>query len=56
MPEVAYTFAFKTPTPAAEAIAIMEASAKETPEVATKAMADKIVYGGQMRRGEIRRR
>jgi hypothetical protein len=53
MPAVAYTFAFKTQTPAAEAIAIMEASTKETPEVATKAMADKIVVAGQMRRGEI---
>jgi hypothetical protein len=53
MPEVTFTFAFKTQTPAAEAIAIMGASAKESQEVATKAMADKIVVAGQMRRGEI---
>jgi hypothetical protein len=53
MPEVAYTFAFKTHTPPAEAIAIMEASAKGSPEAATKAMADKIVVAGQIRRGEV---
>jgi hypothetical protein len=53
MPEVAYTFALKTHTPAAEAIAIMEASAKESPEVATKALAEQIILSGKMRRGEV---
>ena len=50
--DVASTFALKTSTPAAEAIAIMEASAKEAPEVATKALSDRIILSGQMRRGE----
>ena len=53
MPDVAYTFAFKTQTPTAEAIAIMEASSRESPEVATKAAADSIILAGKMRRGEV---
>jgi hypothetical protein len=53
MPDVAATFALKTPTPAAEAIAIMEASSKEAPEVATKALAEHIIFCGKMRRGEV---
>jgi hypothetical protein len=53
MPDVAYTFALKTHTPAAEAIAIMETSSKEAPEVAAKALADQIILSGKMRRGEV---
>ena len=53
MPDVAYTFALKTHTPPAEAIAIMEASAKELPAVAAKALADQIILSGKMRRGEV---
>jgi hypothetical protein len=53
MPDVAYTFALKTHTPAAEAIAIMEASSKESPEVATKALAEQIILSGEIRRGEV---
>jgi hypothetical protein len=53
MPDVAYTFALKTHTPAAEAIAIMEASSKESPEAATKALAEQIILSGKMRRGEV---
>ena len=53
MPDVAVTFALKTRTPAAEAIAIMEASSRESPEVATKAAADSIILAGKMRRGEV---
>jgi hypothetical protein len=53
MPDVAVTFALKTRTPAAEAIAIMEASSKESPEVAAKAKADAIIRAGEMRRGLI---
>jgi hypothetical protein len=53
MPEVAYTFAFKTHTPVAEAIAIMEASAKESPEVAAKALAAQITLSGKKARGEV---
>jgi hypothetical protein len=53
MPEVAFTFAFKTATPAAEAVAIMGASARESPEVASKALAAQIILSGKMRRGEV---
>jgi hypothetical protein len=53
MPDVAVAFALKTRTPAAEAIAIMEASSRESPEVATKAAADAIIRAGEMRRGLI---
>jgi hypothetical protein len=53
MPDVAFTFALKTHTPAAEAIAIMEASSKEAPELATKAASDLIILAGRKARGEI---
>jgi hypothetical protein len=53
MPDVAYTLALKTHTPAAEAIAIMEASSPGAPEVATKAKAEQIILAGKMRRGEV---
>jgi hypothetical protein len=51
--DVASTFALKTSTPAAEAIAIMEASSEESPEAATKALSDQIILAGKMRRGEV---
>jgi hypothetical protein len=53
MPDVAYTFALKTHTPAAEVIAIMEASSPGAPEAATKALSEQIILSGKMRRGEV---